>query len=89
MLYNLTEGFVHQLMEQNTALIRQNESFSSRVEELTATVRELNQAISELEEKLNKNFKNSFRQPSSDDLKQLLVNKDRSLRKRSGKKQEV
>ena len=77
---NITEEFVRNLMEQNTALIAQ-------VANLSATVESLNQTIKELQEQLNKNSRNSSKPPSSDGLKKLPVNKDRSLRGKSEKKQ--
>lgn len=46
---NITEEFVRNLMEQNTALIAQ-------VANLSATVESLNQTIKELQEQLNLNF---------------------------------
>ena len=70
---NFTEKFVRQLMEQIDFLTKQNNA-------LTATIAELNQTIRELKEQLNKNSKNSSRQPSSDGLKKPVAKKNRSLR---------
>ena len=76
---DITEEFVRQLMEQIDFLTKQNNA-------LTATIAELNQTIRELKEQLNKNSKNSSRQPSSDGLKKPVAKKNRSLRESSGKK---
>ena len=77
---NITEDFVRQLMEQIDFLTAQNKA-------LTDTITDLNQTIKELKEQLNKNSKNSSKPPSSDGLKKPPVNKDKSLRGKSDKKQ--
>ena len=77
---NITEEFVRFLMKQN-------EEQSARIAELSAEIASLNQTIKELKEQLNKNSKNSSKPPSSDGLKKPAVNKNKSLRESSGKKQ--
>ena len=76
----ITEEFVKHLMEQNAAM-------AGQISQLTKTVESLNQTIQKLQEQLNKNSKNSSKPPSSDGFKKPPVNKDRSLRQPSGKKQ--
>ena len=77
---NITKEFVRFLMKQN-------EEQSARIAELSAEIASLNQTIKELKEQLNKNSKNSSKPPSSDGLKKPSVNKNKSLRESSGKKQ--
>ena len=67
--------------------MKQNEEQSARIAELSAEIASLNQTIRELKEQLNKNSKNSSKPPSSDGLKKPAVNKNKSLRESSGKKQ--
>lgn len=84
---NITMEFVQQLMEQNTALLKQNAVLTDQVDELNATVKELNQTIRELKEQLGKNSNNSSKPPSSDGLRKLPADRNRSLRQKSGRKQ--
>jgi Transposase IS66 family. len=57
----------------------------NQVKELTDLVTELQKTIKDLREQLNKNSGNSSKPPSTDGFKKP-VNKNRSLRKKSGKK---
>lgn len=83
----ITEEFVRQLMAQIDFLTKQNSELTAAVDIMNQTIAELNQTIQELKEQLNKNSKNSSRPPSSDGLKKPAVNKNKSLREPSGKKQ--
>lgn len=83
----ITEEFVRQLMAQIDFLTKQNSELTAAVDIMNQTIAGLNQTIQELKEQLNKNSKNSSRPPSSDGLKKPAVNKNKSLRGSSGKKQ--
>lgn len=83
----ITEEFVRQLMAQIDFLTKQNSELTAAVDIMNQTIAGLNQTIQELKEQLNKNSKNSSRPPSSDGLKKPAVNKNKSLREPSGKKQ--
>lgn len=69
----------------NAELLDQNASMIKQIDALSANINELNQTIKELQEQINKNSKNSSNPPSCDGLKKPPVNKDRSLRDKSGK----
>ena len=84
---NITVELVQNLLEQNADLRAQNTAMIEQLAQLNATVDSLQQTIKNLQEQLNKNSKNSSKPPSSDGLKKPPVNKDRSLRCKSGKKQ--
>lgn len=84
---NITVELVQNLLEQNADLRAQNTAMIEQLAQLNATVDSLQQTIKNLQEQLNKNSKNSSKPPSSDGLKKPPVNKERSLRGKSGKKQ--
>ncbi len=73
-----TKEYIEYLEKQNAELLTQNKS-------LTKTISKLQERIKELEEQLGKNSENSSKPPSTDGLKKKPANKDRSLRKKSGK----
>ena len=56
-----------------------------QIDQLNDLIKKLNETIKDLREQLNKNSGNSSKPPSSDGFKKP-VNKNRSLRKKSGKK---
>ena len=56
-----------------------------QIDQLNDLIKNLNETIKDLRKQLNKNSGNSSKPPSSDDFKKP-VNKNRSLRKKSGKK---
>ena len=56
-----------------------------QIDQLNDVIKNLNETIKDLREQLNKNSGNSSKPPSSDGFKKP-VNKNRSLRKKSGKK---
>jgi len=62
------------------------EELRKEVAELKSVIEKQNDIIRDLREQLNKNSSNSSKPPSSDGLKKKSVNKNRSLREKSGKK---
>lgn len=62
------------------------EELRKEVAELKSIIEMQNDIIRDLREQLNKNSSNSSKPPSSDGLKKKSVNKNRSLREKSGKK---
>lgn len=76
---------IKRIEELEAENIRIQAEAAKQISELTAVIEALTQKVAELTEKLNKNSSNSSKPPSSDGLKKKPVNKNRSLREKSGK----
>lgn len=75
------------LLHVNKQLQQQMIGMQNTIDSMTQSMNELNQTIKDLQEQMKMNSKNSSKPPSSDGLKKPPVNKNRSLRQSSGKKQ--